>query len=324
VRRWYLACEPRAQAAHDAATWKTVVDAVADAEGNVYAVGALEVGEAGASLWSFDRDLRVRWIKRGLAVKAPANVTLFLAHDRVGVWEHGARSVSFVACADGQTAFDYPPPNGATPVHVEKCVALAADADGSLLALVLGEAWGGRPDHAVFVRFTPAGEMLETWPGVPAARPEPGAQIPRLSALGTSPTCVQGAPSLRAGADGVMNLFASERIALVFTQLGVQQTDKRIVVRLRRDGAVNVLPGLPIGTSLGGDASSKLWIFGAGALLRVTRDGQIEQHLQPIASGGVVGAERVLAVEPRGAAVLLGVDGALRRFGPDGSVELVR
>jgi hypothetical protein len=324
VRRFYLACDASAHAAHDAATWKTVVDAVADEEGNVYAVGTLEDGETGASLWSFDRELRVRWIKRGLVVKAGAHVTLFRARDCIGVWEHGARNISFVACADGQTAFEYPAANGAIPVHVEKCTALAADTDGSILALVEGEAWSGRPAHTVFVRFTPNGEMLEVWPGVAAARPEPGATIPRLSALGTAPTCVQGAPSLRAGADGVMNLFASEMLAIVLTAAGFHQTDKRVVARLRRDGAVNVLPILPVATTLGGDASSTLWILGEGALIRLTRDGRSVHHLRPIAQGGVVGSESVLAVEPRGAAILLGAGGTVRRFGPDGNVELVR
>ena len=96
------------------------------------------------------------------------------------------------------------------------------------------------------------------------------------------------------------------------------------MVRLRRDGAVNVLPPLPFGTVLGADASSRLWILGSGGLLRVTRDGHIEQHLPRVEAGGVVGKEWVLAVEPGGAAILLGDDGAARRFAADGKVELVR
>ncbi len=247
--------------------------------------------------------------------------------DCIGVWERGARSdrVRLDASMDKRSSSTHLP-SGATPGsrrEVRRAICRRRP-DGSILALVDGEGWGGAPDHGVFVRFTPSGEMLDVWPGVTALRPEPGTPIPRLSALGTAPTCVQGAPSLRAGADGVMNLFAAGEIGMVLTSVGIQRGEGRVVVRLRRDGAVNALPKLPFGTMLGGDATSRLWIVGGRGLLRVTRDGQIEQHLQPIASGGVVGKESVLAVEPRGAAILLGDDGAVRRFGPDGRVELVR
>src|SRR5262249_28461276 len=151
-----------------------------------------------------------------------------------------------------------------------------ADLDGTLLALVRGEGWGGMIDHATLVRFTAAGELLDVWRDVPPpSPPEIGSKIPHIYELSSKPTWVAGAPRPGVSWSG----------AVLMHEWWQPYGN---LARIGRDGFVDTVAIRGDATTrFGGDSHGGLYILRPGELVAVDRT--LRPAWQLTAQGGPAG-----------------------------------
>ena len=296
-------------------TWTRVVDAAVDAGREPVPVGLLDAGmDAATAVRSLAPDMSPRWAKRGLAGLPVDRAQLFVAQQgRVGLWFLGGKLVAFLDARSGETVGTYPAtPTSPHPVPIERCGAIAADVDGTWLALVIGEGFGGMVEHTTLVRFTEAG-LVDLWPGVPPpSPPELGEAIPWFRDQTSQPKWFAGTPRLAVGWDGTLLVWGGN-----FSALGW--------VRVARDGFVTNEPhAIDSTTCVAGDGAGSLHILTRGDLVATDRTTRRLWRLS--ADGGPAGlaGEHLLVVAKSGETTLFGNGGRMRRIDARGVVVFAR
>ncbi|HEY1555362.1 MAG TPA: hypothetical protein VGF94_11075 [Kofleriaceae bacterium] len=161
VRSWAVfPVRDTARPAAPIATWWTARDAVADADGNIYVWGEL-VSLGGdpterrvGALWSMAPDLTVRWSRDGLAFSTMGTRLAIAPTGQLLVFDD--RSAHAVRCSDGETIVHFSgKPGEGGAIGVERARSIAFAADGGLI--VCGCATDG---HGTLARFDAQGQAL--------------------------------------------------------------------------------------------------------------------------------------------------------------------
>jgi hypothetical protein len=323
VARWHLVfteAAARAPAPGGApATWEDLADVILDAYGNLYACGTRVTPDFGGqefAVWSMTPDLRMRWARTGLQLDGWDARLALAPSGHVLLWQKDKRTVHVLSCADGGTVakLSGKPGEGAA-LEMKDTEDLACDRDGTLLLRASGDR---------LLRTTPFGEPIATWgQGPREPRPEEDPDSHVVCRLGARPLFLMAA-SIAVGWDGFTYFVAGFSVddaieAARYDRSGQQLYRARIKQRnstwtLGR-GAADVRGCLYV---LAKDDDSLLSAW------RIAPDGRSGERL--IASrqhGGPLGPEEKMAVGHEGTIWLLGNEGAARRFGADGRVQLI-
>lgn len=150
VERWYMVLDENAVSLKDGLPeWYYLSDMISDKEGNVYFASAVE-SENDFIVWSITRDLKTRWVRKGL-VYDHEHTHIELAIDgNLYLWDEGKHSLLKLSSTDGTTISKLEGDKSRVKLNMKGCTSLTPYSDGSLLMVI----------NNVFARFNEDGERL--------------------------------------------------------------------------------------------------------------------------------------------------------------------
>jgi len=316
VTRWSLlfreGAAPRAAAAQ-LASWQQVIDVVADASGNVYAWGMVD---GTGALWSMGPDMALRWRREGLRTdftRVGLTQIALTPSGHVLVWD--GKGADAVACADGVTAFRYSgQPGEGQRLETHGARALAVDVDASIVFI---------SEDQRLLRTHWHGEPIATWGEGARVNMSTADSGPAVFELGDQPLRVRY---------GLLAASWSGHVCIQSTIEHEQQchvacydrAGKRVFSgKCPRSIFTNHRPLVDAGGNVYVADTNVLEGSPAVTVYRIDPSGRSVAWLGPRERGGLLGQEELMACTPNGTLFMVGQEGAMRRFGPDGRVQFV-
>ena len=316
VTRWSLlfreGAAPRA-AAPQLAAWQQVIDVVADASGNVYAWGR---GDGAGALWSMGPDMTLRWRREGLRsdfTRIGLTQLALTPSGHVLFWDgKGAEAVN---CADGVTAFRYSgQPGEGQRLETYGARALAVDVDASVVFI---------SEDQRLLRTHWHGEPIATWGEGARVNVSTEGGGPAVFELGDKPLRVRHA-LLAAGWSGQLCIQSTIEHEQQCHVACYDRAGKRVLSgRCPRTLFTNHRPLVDGGGNVYVADTNVLEGSPAVTVYRIDPSGTSVAWIGPRERGGLLGQEELMACAPNGTLFMVGHEGAMRRFGPDGRVHFV-
>lgn len=155
VNRWYMVYEDKFVKERIPA-WSELADCTSDREGNVYVFSKGD-DDDDFTLWSFGTDMKTRWSSIMKGYEDDDARLVFGLDDSLYLFDKSMQFVKKISPSDGsvtKTIKGKDPTNeDKTVLNVRQCDSLAADKDGSIIALI--------DDH--ILRFDNNGQNLPVW-----------------------------------------------------------------------------------------------------------------------------------------------------------------
>ena len=152
VARWYMVVDEDAVPLKGTMPeWYYLPDMLSDRDGNTYFASAMD--ETGFIVWSIDKDLKTRWVRKGLKYDYE-HANLAIAPDgNLFVWSSESHSLTKISSAEGKDISKLDGDKSRKRLNMKGCTRLVSCGDGSILTLI----------NNVFARFTEDGERLPLW-----------------------------------------------------------------------------------------------------------------------------------------------------------------
>jgi len=313
----------------DRPEWYYLSDVTADKNGNLYAACAGD-DEEDFIVWSMSKDLKLRWIRRGLKYSHEDTGITVTSDGNLYLWDKRKHSLLKLSSKDGTSIRKIPgrKPSGDDRYgfSIQNCTSLVSDPDGTILALV----------NDTIVRYTSEGRRASLWGTAAAVREEKrgflsklfgfaggaGKQVPEnesdrapyIKDIGNRPERIKSEYTrLNMGWDGYLYMIdrsTSEGNAAKYNREGKQLWSVQIPLYYKECKPCT-------------DQKGNVYILGTNEkshtnLIQISDEGkQIKTLLTDIKEGGVLDEEDQLAVSPDGMIYILKYYSKLKIFTPD-------
>jgi DNA-directed RNA polymerase subunit RPC12/RpoP len=318
VERWYIIVDENAvPPSGKLPEWYYFADVTIDKNGNLYLATA-EEGEEDFIVWSMDKDLNTRWIKKGLKFNYEDTGITIASDGNLYLWDKEKHSLLKLSSENGNEIkkLKGSPATKDNPYafNMHGCGSLVSNPDGTVLALI----------NNTVTRFDENGNRIELWSGkklglfsigigeeVPAGSPE---WAPYLKEIRSYPKRMNSDyTKLNLNWDGelyMMDKSSSDGEVAKFSHDGTKLWSKFIPLNYKEckpcfDSAGNVYI---LGRS--GDSN-----FNLIRLNKVTFE--FETLVKDIKEGGYLNEEIHLAVAPDGTAYVFNTYNKMKVFSPE-------
>jgi len=157
VGRWYLIFDEKALQ-EMFPDWYYLSDVTIDSDGNLYVISAVDSKDF-TKAWSFDKDLKVRWVKKLPGYSYEYTKLAVSPKKDLYVVDKEKHSLLVLSTSDGSTIRivdgKQPTEEEPEPFNMMDCDEFEVDSDGSLIIL----------KNNKILRFSAEGEKLPTWYG---------------------------------------------------------------------------------------------------------------------------------------------------------------
>jgi DNA-directed RNA polymerase subunit RPC12/RpoP len=333
VSRWYILLDEKDALVNKFPDWYDLSDVAVDNEGNIY-IACEDNDSDKFLLWSFDPDLKVRWIRYDINYDTEYTGMTVTKDNKILLWNIHKRSLNIYSCKDGS---DLPIIKGEDassenpyPFNLKGCTGLISDTDNTILAVV----------NNTFVRFYNDGSRAPVWQVVSQKGEKPGLfsrlfsggdtevkipseeydNAPRAKSIGDTPKHLEGEyTKINIGFDGyiyILDTISDDGKLVKYARDGNQIWKKNIPLSSRdckpcadKNGYVYVL---------GKDDKDKT------KLIRFSPDGKnVDVLFTDILDGGVLSVEDNLAVSPDGTIYAFRFYNVLKVFSPDLKMKFI-
>ncbi len=153
VDRWYMVLDDNAVPFEGTMPeWYYLSDMISDKDGNVYFASAVE-SENDFIVWSIDRDLKTRWVRKGLVYDHEHSHLEFSNDGNLYLWDEGKHSLLKLSTNDGTTISKIEGDKKRIKINMKGCTGLLSFSDGTLLTVI----------NNTFARFNEDGERVLLW-----------------------------------------------------------------------------------------------------------------------------------------------------------------
>ncbi len=317
VERWYMIVDENAVPPQGKMPeWYYFADVTIDRNGNLYLATA-EEGEEDFVVWSIDKDLNTRWIKKGLKFNYEHTGITMTGDGNLFLWDKEKHSLLKLSSKNGNEIrkLKGSPATKEDPYafNMRGCGAVVSDTSGNILALI----------NNTIARFDQNGKRIELWSGkkfgffssglgevVPSESPE---WAPYLKEIKSFPKRINSDYTrLTIGWDGylyMMDKSSSDGEIAKFDHDGTKLWSKYIPLDYK-----DCKPCL--------DKHGNIYILGRTNnsntnLIRLNKDTfEFETLIKDIKEGGFLNEEDHLAVSPEGTIYIMDTYNKLKVFSP--------
>ncbi len=153
VERWYMVLDDNAVPFEGKMPeWYYLSDMISDRDGNVYFASAVE-SEDDFIVWSITKDLKTRWVRKGLHYDHEHAHIELAADGNLYLWDEGKHSLLKLSSTDGSTISKLEGDKKREKLNMKGCTSVTPYSDGSLLMVI----------NNTFARFNEDGERLPLW-----------------------------------------------------------------------------------------------------------------------------------------------------------------
>ncbi|MEO8514145.1 MAG: hypothetical protein ABI543_11325 [Ignavibacteria bacterium] len=153
VERWYMVLDENAVSLKDGLPeWYYLSDMISDREGNIYFASAVE-SENDFIVWSITRDLKTRWVRKGLVYDHEHAHIEFTLDGNLYLWDEGKHSLLKLSSKDGSTISKMEGDKNRIKLNMKGCTSIVSYGDGTILTVI----------NNTFARFNEAGERVLLW-----------------------------------------------------------------------------------------------------------------------------------------------------------------
>ncbi len=333
VERWYIVNNEGTKTENGVVVeekipeWYYLSDVAIDNEGNVYVASEEDSGDSDFIVWSFNPELKTRWIRKGIKLDHENTGMVITRNGKLLLWNKFKRSLIMLSCKDGTDLLtlkgEDPSDSNPYPFTMKGCDALLSDSDNTILAVI----------NNTFVRFYDDGTRAPVWTAVSEKHELPGlfsrmfgggnttVKIPNddewapcVKEIGSQPKRVSGEyTKMNLGYDGYVYMYDTS------------STDSKIA-KYTREGNQVWKRDLPLSNKECkpyADANGFVYVIGSEddnktKLIRMSPDGKdIEVLQKDVLDGGLLSVDDRLAVSKEGRIYTFRFYNVLKVFNPD-------